>query len=54
MASAHVAIALGDGSADGQVSVLTVHVVGSGSEIYRLLMNYRDYLSNLGGGKTPN
>ena len=30
MASAHVAIALGDGSADGQVSVLAVHVVGSG------------------------
>ena len=33
VAGAHVAVALGDGSADGQVPVLAVHVVGSGPEI---------------------
>ena len=30
MASSHIAVALGDCGADGQVTVLAVHVVGSG------------------------
>jgi hypothetical protein len=29
MTGSHIAVALGDGSADGQVTVLAVHVVGS-------------------------
>lgn len=33
MAGSHVAVALGDGTADGQVAVLTVHVVSSRTRV---------------------
>ena len=34
MTGPHVTVALGDGSADGQVAVLAVHVVRAGPEFF--------------------
>ena len=33
MTSAHVTIAMGNGTAHGKISVLSVHVVGTGSRV---------------------